>query len=74
MNVKIYGKQGCGFCEKAKALCDLYELGYEYLDATFDEEVLDFLIEKGFRTVPQIFISGEHIGGYTDLYEHLTSK
>ena len=24
---------------------------------------------KGGRTVPQIFIDGTHIGGYTDLYE-----
>ena len=74
MSVKVYGKQGCSFCEKAKTLCELYELEYEYIDCTFDEEALDFLIESGFRTVPQVFIDGEYVGGYTDLYERLTNS
>ena len=72
MSVKIYGKEGCSFCEKAKALCDLYGLGYEYIDCTFNEDALDFLIESGFRSVPQIYVDGTHIGGYTELYAKLT--
>ena len=72
--IRIYGKEGCNYCEKAKVLCDMYELEYEYIDATFDEEALDFLIENGFRTVPQVFIDGEHIGGYTEFYEHICNQ
>lgn len=72
MSVKVYGKQGCGFCEKSKTLCELYELEYEYIDCTFDEAALDFLIENGFRTVPQVYVDGKHIGGYTELYMKLT--
>lgn len=70
--VKVYGKSGCSYCEKAKTLCELYGLEYEYIDATFDEAALDFLIENGFRTVPQVYIDGEHIGGYTEFYAKLT--
>lgn len=73
MSVKIFGKQGCSFCEKSKVLCDMYELEYEYIDATYDEGALDFLIENGFKSVPQIYVDGEHVGGYTDLYERLTN-
>lgn len=70
--VKIYGKTGCSYCDKTKVLCELYGLEYKYIDCTFDEEALDFLTENGFRTVPQIFIDGTHVGGYTDLYAKLT--
>lgn len=36
-------------------------------------EVLDQLRElvPGAKTVPQIFIDGTYIGGYTDLVDHL---
>lgn len=68
--VKIYGKSGCSFCDKAKALCELYELKYEYIDATFDEVALAFLIENGFKSVPQIYIGDTHVGGYAEFYEH----
>lgn len=72
--VKIYGKSGCSFCGKAKALCELYELEYEYIDATFDKASLNFLIEKGFKSVPQIYIDDTHLGGYTEFYEYLRSQ
>lgn len=72
MSVNIYGKSGCSFCEKSKTLCELYGLEYEYIDCTFNEDALDFLIENGFRSVPQIYVDGTHIGGYTELYTKLT--
>lgn len=72
--IKVYGKSGCSFCEKTKVLCELYELEYEYLDATVDEWVLDFLIGNDFKSVPQIFIDGKHIGGYTEFYEHICNQ
>jgi glutaredoxin len=63
--VTIWGKEHCSFCEKAKALCDQYELKYEYIliDGPEKFEQLQALLPDA-RTVPQIFWNGKHIGGY----------
>lgn len=68
----IYSKKPCPYCEQAKSLLTRKEISYRELDVT-RPEVLDQLRElvPGAKTVPQIFIDGTYIGGYTDLVEHL---
>jgi glutaredoxin 3 len=44
------------------------DIDYEEIDVTHDHEERMALVERtGKRTVPQIFIRDESIGGYTDL-------
>ena len=68
---EIYTKDWCGYCRAAKQL--LAQLGYafEEIDVTHDEAGYQQMLARspGSRTVPQIFIDGKSIGGYTDLYE-----
>lgn len=63
--ITIYGHQRCGWCKKAKALAEQYELKYEWLD-TDDQEILNALKTAlpTARTVPQIWWGDKHIGGY----------
>ena len=65
--ITIYGHQRCGWCKKAKALAEQYELKYEWLD-TDNDGVLNALKTAlpNVKTVPQIWWGETHIGGYED--------
>lgn len=67
MYIKIYGKKNCPQCEQAKALLESKSLGYEYIDLGSNIEAMQEAKAKGWRSVPQISIDGEWIGGYNEL-------
>jgi glutaredoxin 3 len=70
VDVKIYTTRVCGYCVAAKRLLDARAIVYEEFDVTRDDAQRAWLVETtGRRTVPQIFIGGEAIGGYEDLRE-----
>ena len=68
--IDLYTTRTCPYCIKAKKLLDLKAFAYNEIDVTDQPEQRQQLIEKanGQRTVPQIFINGQHIGGCDDLY------
>ena len=68
--VLIYTKNWCGYCRAAKQLLEKLGLSYREIDVTTDQAGYAEMVQKadGRTTVPQIFIDGEGIGGYTDLY------
>jgi glutaredoxin len=69
MTAEVYGTRSCGYCRKAKSL--LQARGIEYREfivgKDISAEALSSKIGKPALTVPQIFLDGEHIGGYTEL-------
>lgn len=67
--VEIYSKPTCPYCVNAKALLDFKRVFYKEYDLTKDPALSKEAIERsgGQRTVPQIFIKGKHIGGYSEL-------
>lgn len=66
--IEIYSKEWCPYCTKAKALLRSKKLEYEEIDVTSDAEAERDMIEKSQRrTVPQIFIDNQSVGGYDDL-------
>ncbi len=69
--VEIYTTNVCPYCVKAKRLLDAKDVDYKEIDLTGDDEGRMDLLKKsnGMRTVPQIFINGQHIGGCDNLYE-----
>jgi glutaredoxin 3 len=68
--VKIYTKNYCPFCARAKALLDHKNIGYEEIDVTVDLSLQAEMQKRSQRkTVPQIFIDGVHVGGSDDLIE-----
>lgn len=67
-DVKIYRTQYCPYCNMAERLFDELGVEYEEIDVTHDDKKRAELVETtGMRTVPQIFIKGEPVGGYTDV-------
>ena len=78
MTITIYSKNICGYCVKAKAL--LKGLGLEFVEKSLEKDFNSDpskLIEdigKNVRTMPQIKIDGQLIGGYNQLVEHFADK
>lgn len=73
MNVTIYGHNQCMYCKEAKKECESRDVAVDYLNLMDDpqyHEDLEELIGR-VKTIPQIFIDGEHIGGYRELMEVL---
>src|SRR5215475_12879692 len=67
-NIEIYTKEWCPYCAKAKALLKSKGLSYQEVNVTSDEALQQEMVTRsGRRTVPQIFLDGESIGGYDDL-------
>ena len=67
-HVVVYSSPFCGYCATAKRL--LRNKGANFLEISVlsSPERRQQMIElSGRRTVPQIFIGGQHIGGYTEL-------
>jgi glutathione-dependent peroxiredoxin len=74
--ITVYSKPNCPYCEKAKYLLKSLGLQYEEKTVTKDlsvEELYEAL-GKQVRTIPQIVINKDHIGGYNELKEHFINK
>lgn len=74
MKATIWSKYHCPFCDQAKAL--LKSKGYiieekKIGDGYTKEELLEAVPTA--RTVPQIFIEGELVGGFTELKQKLAA-
>jgi alkyl hydroperoxide reductase subunit F len=66
--IEIYSKQWCPYCAKAKALLKSKGLSYRDIDITTDEARQQEMVQRsGRRTVPQLFLDGQSVGGYDDL-------
>ena len=68
--VKIYTKSTCPFCIKIKQFFTDKSVPFENVDLTNNPDELAALKERtGMRTVPQVFIGGELVGGCDDVLQ-----
>ena len=67
--VRMYSTGFCGYCQRAEALLKARGVeNIEKLRIDQDPGLLAEMVQKtGRRTVPQIFINEQHVGGYDDL-------
>ena len=75
MKIEIFSTPRCGFCDQAKRLLDAKGIDYTDYDISADEAYLDEFRRRlpRVKAIPQIFVEGEHIGSYEDLY-HLDAS
>ena len=67
-DIEIFTGPGCCYCDRAKAA--LREHGLVFIERDIsDWTTLDEFRERlpRVKSIPQIFVDGEHIGGYEDL-------
>ncbi len=67
--VEIYTKSTCGYCTMAKRLLKSKNVSFSEFPVAGDPAKLEEMIKRsnGGRTVPQIFINDQHIGGFDDI-------
>lgn len=76
MKVVIVGTPNCSYCDLAKKLCASEGIDVQYMELHTDisPERLNLWVGSTVRTVPQVFVDGIHIGGYTDLDKFIKDK
>lgn len=62
----IYSKNNCPFCDRAKTLLESRGVTYTEVNIEKDPESRQMLLDKGLRSVPQIFHGYELIPGGFD--------
>ncbi|MEY8712394.1 glutaredoxin 3 [Mangrovibacter phragmitis] len=68
-NIEIYTTTTCPYCSRAKALLKSKGVSFNEIIIDRDDGLRTQMMERsGRRTVPQIFIDEQHIGGCDDLY------
>lgn len=82
-DIFIFSKSTCIYCDKAKELLNNRKLEYKYLELDNNENCPDkdclklkneLIKLTRQKTVPQIFINGSFIGGFTDLDKLLSNE
>ncbi len=67
-DVRIYVTTVCPYCIQAKALLRKKRVAYTEVNVDRREDLRSWLVSaSGQRTVPQIFINGESMGGFSDI-------
>jgi len=71
MQVTIYTKKFCPYCDKAKLLLNLKKINFTEINLNQNPEKFEEMIKKsnGAQTVPQIFFSEKYIGDCEKIYE-----
>lgn len=65
--IYIYGTPSCGGCKKAKMLFKMKRIPFEERDISSNKEWNEFIIRKGFTSIPQIYRDITHLGGYDEV-------
>lgn len=66
--IEVYSTARCPYCVMAKQLLERKGLSYKEIRVDMDPSKRQEMMTKSRqRTVPQIFINDEAVGGYTDL-------
>ncbi|MDH4108948.1 MAG: glutaredoxin 3 [Gammaproteobacteria bacterium] len=67
--VVLYGSDFCSYCGAAKMLLKKKGVEFDEINVSRDDALREEMERRsGRRTVPQIFIDGNPIGGFDDLY------
>ena len=69
MNITVYSKDNCIWCDRAKNLLNSVNFEFDEIDLSNDEKRQEFYksVGEGVSTVPQIYIDNIRIGGYPNL-------
>jgi len=73
MKAVIWSKYNCAYCDQAKALLNQNDIPYEERkigDGWAKEDLLAAVPNA--RSVPQIFLNEEYVGGFIELKQKLT--
>lgn len=72
MNITVYSKNGCPYCDKIKSVLEQRNLSFEYqiLDVHFTRDEFYSQFGDG-STFPQVVIDGNNIGGCSSSVKYM---
>lgn len=65
--IRVFSKDGCPFCSLLKMELDKKGLEFELVDLSDDSLRASFYQTSGVTTVPQLYLNGERIGGWSEV-------
>jgi glutaredoxin 3 len=66
--VLVYITNYCPYCDRAKALLSSKKVQFEEVNVETRPELRTWLMERSRqRTVPQVFVNGQPLGGFSDI-------
>ena len=72
MKAVVWSKPACPYCTKAKALLKMKGIEYEEKNIAEGHNIQDMLaLVPNARTMPQIWLDDQHLGGYHELEKKL---
>ena len=75
MKAIVWSKPACGYCVKAKSLLKSRGIEVEEKNIAEGHKIQDLLaLVPNARTMPQIWLDEEHIGGYPELEKRLNES
>lgn len=74
MKAIVWTKQNCPYCENAKVLLNQKGIEFEVREVTAGLWTKEQLLEAvpSAKTVPQVFLDNQLIGGFTELREYFS--
>lgn len=70
LNIEIYTRPGCGYCQHAKTLLSSKGLTFEEYNVYSNPKFLGQMHSRTTnRTYPQVFINNQSIGGFSELLQ-----
>lgn len=77
MHAELFSKDHCPYCVRAKHLLEKQGIPYTEISAVEKREELIERVTRDSgeapRTVPQIYLDGQYIGGYTELAAYFSN-
>lgn len=73
MSTIVWSKDECFYCHMAKHLLEISGVEYEERNIQSGDWTRDQMLEAvpDAKTVPQIFMDGEYVGGFTELQKYM---
>lgn len=75
--VTIYGRPSCGFCVRAKDLCENRGFPFRFIDIIEEgmtKADLAKIVGRPVQTVPQILVGEAYIGGYDEFSKYVIQR
>lgn len=75
MNITVYSRSGCPYCDKIKSVLDQREIEY-----TLQELDIDFVRDEFYElfgvgaTFPQVILDEKKLGGCTDTVKYMVEN
>jgi glutaredoxin-like protein NrdH len=62
--ITVYTKPSCVQCDATKRMMDKLNIEYSTVDITVNEEALDLVISKGFKSAPVVITDDDSWSGF----------